>query len=415
MNSIALFHNGSLILRQRIRSPELSIGTSPGNDIVLAGGGVRDDRMVISRGPDGLWRAMIGEGGDPAVVEDLEEGTVFSIGPYSVELAGMEDGDAGHGAAPGPGEVRGDPREAVHGMVGDSAQLGLLRAQISRVAPLRAPVLVTGETGTGKELVARALHLASGRPVERFVAVNCGGLARTMFEDILFGHERGAFTGAASTHRGVFERASGGTLFLDEIGELPMEQQASLLRVLDTGVVSRLGSEREERVAFRLVSATNRSLKSMVATGTFRMDLYHRLCAVSLATPPLRDRPGDLEPMARRFLEDIAADLGPRELGADALGALVEHSWPGNARELRNVLYQAALACSGRTIRARHLRMERPDAPTKRVPFRLSRLEDDRIGEALSDHDGNIAAAARALGVPRTSLRDRVRRMGTAA
>jgi DNA-binding NtrC family response regulator len=301
------------------------------------------------------------------------------------------------------------------GIVGISTVTRLLRLEVARFARLLAPVLICGETGTGKELVARALHECSLRPRGPFVTVNCGALSESLLEDIFFGHERGAFTGAGDAHRGVFERANGGTLFLDEIGELPLAQQAALLRVLDDGRVRRLGSEREERVSVRVVAATNRDLPRMTVDGAFRLDLYHRLSALRILTPPLRDRPDDIEPLACHFLAAMAGEVGPRRLEEAALEKLRAHSLPGNARELRNALYRAAVTTAREAISVRDLDLEPPPTATRRTRrVRLSRLPDARIREVVALHPGNIAAAARELGVPRTTLRDRVHGCGLA-
>ena len=303
-----------------------------------------------------------------------------------------------------------DPRPDP-GIVGSSSPICLLRMELARLAPLNAPVLIVGESGTGKELVARGLHTCSNRADNRFVAVNCGALTETMFEDILFGHERGAFTGAGASHCGLFAQAHGGTLFLDEIGELPFSQQAALLRVLDTGIIRRIGAEREEKTDFRLVVATNRNLTEMIKDGTFRLDLYHRLATLKIVTPPLRDRPKDISLLARHFLAAMEDDVGRRELHRDAVNKLEDHSWPGNARELRNVLYRAAAFANGGTIHASNLDIEVPDKVVKLVAFRLDSVPDSRILETLAKYKGNVAAAARQYGVARTTLRDRVSRI----
>jgi DNA-binding NtrC family response regulator len=297
------------------------------------------------------------------------------------------------------------------GLVGDSSSMRLVRRDIARLARLRAPVLLTGETGTGKELAARALHDCSPRASGPFVAVNCGALTATLAEDALFGHERGAFTGAATVHRGAFERAGSGTLFLDEIGELGAHQQAALLRVLDDRRVTRIGGEAAAAVDFRLVAATNRDLPQMMAQERFRLDLFHRISALRIELPPLRDRPGDIEQLARLFLEAMADDVGARELDPEALGELGEHSWPGNARELRNALYRAAALSSHHMLGRADLQLERPARPPRPTRFRLEQVPDGRLEEIVTEHGGNVAAAARSLGVPRTTVRDRLRRI----
>jgi len=401
MTALTLYHNGSPLVRQRLRADRISIGSHPENDLILKGDGVCERHLVLSRGPEGQWTAAMGEGRDTA----LEEGTRLSLGSFCLELGG-----AGEEPAPPAGE---DPNHNPgNEMVGVSLDSEILRRHIERLAPLEGPVLVEGETGTGKELVARALHRLSGRPSDRFVAVNCGGLADTMFEDILFGHERGAFTGASAAHRGLFERADGGTLFLDELGELPSRQQAALLRVLDSGRFVRLGSERETEARFRLVAATNRDLPSMVRAGRFRSDLYHRLSALVIRTTPLRARLDDLEPMSRHFLACMRRELGEKSLGRCALDKLRTHTWPGNARELRNVLYRAAAMFESPLVEARHITFDLPESTRRVRGVRLAEIPDDHIAEIMEKNDNNITRTARQLGVPRSSLRDRLRKVG---
>jgi sigma-54-specific transcriptional regulator len=234
----------------------------------------------------------------------------------------------------------------------------LLRV-IQRLAPSQATVLITGETGTGKEIVARHLHDLSARATGPFLAVNCGAFSETLVESELFGHERGSFTGATASRPGWFEAANGGTLFLDEIGDLPPPVQVKLLRVLQEREVVRVGSRNAQSIDVRLVAATNVDLTEAVAAGRFREDLYYRLNVASIALPPLRDRPGDILPLARYFLDLYRHRLGLEraQLSCASERALLEHSWPGNIRELDNVMHRALLVFPGEEITASDLRL----------------------------------------------------------
>jgi sigma-54 dependent transcriptional regulator len=228
------------------------------------------------------------------------------------------------------------------------------------IGPSTANVLVTGETGTGKELIARHVHKLSPRADGPFVAVNCGAFSESLVESELFGHERGSFTGATVTRAGWFEAARGGTLFLDEIGDLPFAMQVKLLRVLQERQVVRLGSRIPVAIDVRVVAATNVNLEDAVAAGRFREDLYYRLQVATLHIPPLRERSGDILPLAQYFLEVYGGRLGLKDaaLSADALDVLVSgHSWPGNTRELENVIHHALLVCRGNVVRPEDLRL----------------------------------------------------------
>jgi DNA-binding NtrC family response regulator len=233
----------------------------------------------------------------------------------------------------------------IAGLIGESASMSEVFARIRKVAVTDATVLIRGESGTGKELVARAIHEHSPRKSAALVAVNCAAIPDGLLESELFGHERGAFTGAAAAHTGLIEAASGGTLFLDEIGELPPNAQARLLRVLQEGEVRRVGATRTRRVDVRLIAATHRDLPEMVRSGQFREDLYHRLRVLEIFVPALRERGSDVTLLAQHFLKRLALDLGKPEptLSAAALVQLGSHRWPGNVRELHNALERAMI------------------------------------------------------------------------
>jgi two-component system, NtrC family, response regulator AtoC len=302
-----------------------------------------------------------------------------------------------------------------------------LHALIERLAPVQLPVLITGETGTGKELAARALHERSPRRAARFAAVNCAALPEALFESELFGHERGAFSGAVTARAGILEDASGGTVFLDEIGEMPLAAQAKILRALETRQITRLGEVRERPIDIRLIAATNRDLAAEIRAGRFRADLYFRLDGASIRIPPLRERPAEIALLAQLFL-DQAGDASGRSrmrLSADALSALVGHRWPGNVRELKNLMDYLAATGEEPVIDASQL-AERlpgtaacPPVPPRRAPhsFRpladeLRELERDRIREALAVAEGNQTRAAALLRVPLRTFYDKVKMLG---
>jgi aliphatic sulfonates family ABC transporter substrate-binding protein len=262
-----------------------------------------------------------------------------------------------------------------------------LLERIERIAPSDAPVLVTGETGTGKELVARQVHALSARAALPFVAVNAGAFSESLAESELFGHEKGAFTGAQGAKAGWFEAAHGGTLFLDEIGDLPMQLQVKLLRVLQEGEVTRVGSRRPIPIDVRLVAATNVDLRAAIAAGQFRQDLFYRLKVSSLSLPPLRDRPGDIPALARHFLERYARKLGRSdiELGERAKECLLAHRWPGNIRELENAIHHALLVCPGSEIEPADLQLEHghPRAAATTRTEASAASEFDKLEQAL--------------------------------
>jgi two-component system nitrogen regulation response regulator GlnG len=325
---------------------------------------------------------------------------------------------------------------AFSAIIGDDAGLHAALARTALVAPTGTPVLVTGESGTGKELLARALHELGPNPSGAFVAVNCGALPRELAESELFGHERGAFTGAAARRAGWFEEASGGTLVLDEIGELPLDLQPKLLRVLESGRLRRVGGAGEIAVRVRVVAMTLRDLEGEVQRRTFRPDLYYRLAGICVRLPPLRERRGDIPGLAAHFLREIEPEVGARELEAIALATLSAADWPGNVRELRNVIRRAAILTSGRADRrigadalelppATPFRLADAGAEDGPAPVAAPASTDDaiRIGGrtfdeierevfswALRRNAGSRRRAARALDVARSTFCDKVRR-----
>jgi two-component system NtrC family response regulator len=300
-------------------------------------------------------------------------------------------------------------------ILGEDPKLVALLELAARVAPSDAAVLITGESGTGKELLAAALHAHSGRRERPFVQVNAGGLPTQLFESELFGHVRGAFTDARSDRKGRFELAQGGTIFLDEIGELEPAAQVKLLRVLQDRSFEPLGSSITRRVDVRVVSATNRDLGELIAAGSFREDLFYRLNLITLHLPPLRERRGDIELLARAFLESAAKTHGRPglALSAGALAALKARRWPGNIRELRQTIERAAIVASEDLLAASDLSPETGgSAATAPASGLLESLERTAIERALAAHRGNLTRVAAELGITRQALYRRLEKHG---
>jgi two-component system response regulator AtoC len=306
--------------------------------------------------------------------------------------------------------LRDEAERDVDNMVGSSPAMRKLYEAIRQVAPEKATALVVGETGTGKELVAHAIHQLSPRSEALFVAVNCAAIPAEMMESELFGHERGAFTGAIKERIGKFELADGGTLFLDEVTEMPIALQAKLLRALQEGTIERLGGRRPIAVDLRIVAATNRDPQQAVRDGLLREDLYYRLNVFRLDLPPLRERIEDIPTLAQHFVARRGLELAP-----GVLDILVAYSWPGNVRELENVLERAAIVCGGHTITAAHLPADISASPvasssasiapdTFSIPQATEALERQMIAAALRETGGNKSKAARLLDISERSL-----------
>lgn len=295
------------------------------------------------------------------------------------------------------------------GMVGRSAVMMELFDMIRRLAPHARAVLVTGETGVGKELVAKALHALGPRKDKRFIAVNCSAVVETLFESELFGHARGAFTGATDQKQGIFEAAHGGTMFLDEVGELPVSVQGKLLRVLETGELQRVGSLETKIVDVRVIAATNRNLENDVRKGTFRSDLYYRLNVIDLRIPPLRERTEDVPYLTAAFVRRYATAFSKPITGLTpaAERLLSEAEWPGNVRQLRNAIERACMLCEGHLISDRDIATAigaRSGSPSEVVAPPPIPPSKEEVGQALSDTAGNKALAAKRLGISRRAL-----------
>lgn len=399
----------------------LVIGTAPGSDVVLADPAVSARHGQVHRigntwmftdlgSTNGVWI-----GGARVAAAALAPGVTLTLGRTRVECV--------------PESVAVDPVVAPS-LVGASPVMDRVRAAIARFAPAPYPVLVEGESGVGKELVAREIHRLGLNREGPLVTVNCAAIAPDVIESELFGHERGAFTGAVGRRRGLFEEAHGGTLFLDEIGDLPLALQVKLLRVLETGELRRVGGEQTIRARPRVVSATLRDLRSMVAAGSFREDLFFRLADFRVTVPPLRERQGDIPALVAALLQRIGAETGRHcRIEERAVGRMVLHPWSGNVRELLMVLKRAVFLCDGEVIGLRELRFEataravtprvRTEPPPPMPPSLPGRWpEQVTPGDLPALHrwcEGNLSRMAAITGLARSTLRERIRRHGTYA
>jgi DNA-binding NtrC family response regulator len=307
-------------------------------------------------------------------------------------------------------------RSSFHGMIGEASSMKRVFDLVSRLSNAREPVLIMGESGSGKELVAQALHERSARKNKPYLALNCGALSSGLIEGELFGYMKGSFTGAAGDKMGAFEATDGGTLFLDEIGELPLELQPKLLRVLESSCVRRIGGTREVPIDTRVIAATHRNLEDLVAINEFREDLFHRLFVLSISIPPLRDRVEDVLPLVRHFLASQAPER-KLKLDKSAEAALASYSWPGNIRELRNVIVRAILMTDGEVIREDDLSFSKDafSKSNKDARGAVRQLESDereKMIRVLEETDGNRSEAARVLGLSKSTFHDRLKRYG---
>jgi transcriptional regulator with PAS, ATPase and Fis domain len=298
------------------------------------------------------------------------------------------------------------------GLVGRSAPFNRVLAALQRVAPSMLPVLLLGESGTGKELFARAVHENSARATGPFVVVDCSGLTETLFESELFGHEKGAFTGATSRKPGLVDTAQGGTLFLDEIGDVPLAMQVKLLRLIESGTYRRVGSVETQHANFRLVAATHKSLEHMMARGEFRQDLYYRISAFPIVLPPLRDRPDDIALLVQSFLRRAGAGKRTLTIDADALAQLQRRTWPGNIRELRNVLERASLFADDGVIRVEQLLAAPVEQGT--APGLPVRGDSVSLAELHASFGGTRKELAAYLGLSERTLYRRLKALGIA-
>ena len=386
-----------------------SVGTARDNTLVLDDPYVSKHHCLLLRRDRELW------------IEDQESRNGTWVNSVRVHRCQLQEN-----ARIGLGRtllhlVRDGEADPAFGIIGRSPAICRVLEQIVRLGVSDQPVLVTGETGTGKELVARALHECSPSRLGPFEALNCAAIPRELAEAELFGHTQGAFTGATRERRGAFERASGGTLFLDEIGEMPLELQPKLLRVLEEREVQRIGDEQRRPVRFRLLAATHRDLLAEAGRECFRVDLYHRLAVGLLELPPLRERPDDIPMLVRHFLQQSETDLR-LEVDEEAMALLQQHPWRGNVRELRNTLQRAALTLGqrGRLCAADLRQMLQPQAAgaagaapglVQCLGRRFEEIRRDIYLLNLRASGGNRTAAAAALGIPKSTFFDQMREM----
>ena len=397
-----------------IEGPSATIGRSRTSDVQLDDPSVSALHAEVRVGAPFIELVDLGShngtflNGRRVMHVTLQAGDEIRVGNCVLELLSVEDID-----------VELYPDDHFGDVLGHSRIMRELFARLAELAPTPLDILVTGETGTGKEVVARSLHDASPRGSGPFIVLNCGCLPPTLTESALFGHVRGAFTGATRDQLGAFEEADGGTIFVDEVGELPLEQQVKLLRVLDRREYSRVGEHRMRSLDLRVIAATHRDLRKLVEAGTFREDLYYRLVRARVELPPLRARGEDIEVLAREFLARTAEDM---TLDDSARAALREHQWPGNVRELRSVIEQAAFTAKGKTISRKNLELQesREKATKFEEALRLYRsyrevhqaIDRWLLPKVMDECGGVITRAAKYLGMTPKGLRNRLKRLG---
>ena len=405
----------------------MTIGKASTNDLVLADDTVSRNHCELHRTAGGIQVKDLGSTNgtriDGTRVQDavLTAGSVLRVGEVEIALR----------PAPQRVEVLPSAKEAFGGALGRALSMRTIFGVLERIAPTDATVLLEGETGTGKDVLARAIAAASPRANKPFVVVDCGAVSYSLIESELFGHERGAFTGAVAARQGAFELAEGGTLFLDEIGELPLDVQPKLLRVLETREFRRVGGNKTQQANVRVVAATKRNLLREVQAGKFREDLYFRLAVVPVTVPPLRNRREDIPLLAEHILDitsaaDAKAGGAARRLGPEAVEGLMAHDWPGNVRELRNVLERAVYLAraSGTSELGLVLLPTGPSAVDGSFQFEAGKsyrdtrarfeldFEKRYVKWLLGRHGGNVSAAARDAKMDRKHLHDMAKKHG---
>jgi transcriptional regulator with AAA-type ATPase domain len=409
---VVVFWDGGSASHPLLPGAELSVGRSDECDIVVADDSVSRRHAVVRGGPPPTIEDLGSANGTSVADQTLAAWAPAALLPSTVVELGdallvVRHQEAAPPSPPSEAPPRFDPPMArVHELV-------------ALVAPSALPVILLGETGVGKGVMADAIHRASSHAAGPFVRVNCAAFAETLLESELFGHERGAFTGAVQAKAGLLEAASGGTLLLDEVGDMPPSTQAKLLHALEHKEVLRVGALRPRPVDVRFIAATNRDLNAWVHDGRFRQDLFFRLSGVTLTIPPLRERPSEIPALARRFVREACAQMGrpPAGITEAAETLLARYEWPGNVRELRSAMLRAALFAQGERIGVEHFEIAAagPSAPVAgALRGEVRELERRRIVEALARSGGNLSGAARSLGIARGTLRSRMRELDVA-
>lgn len=419
MATLHFFREDREVLRYPVTGSRLRVGRHPANDLTLPDEEISRFHFILEKRQGIFWIIDQSRNGTTLNGKKIKEAAVrpqdkLGIGPWTVVMVFEDEAAWSDGETVAQGRVS-DRTASFCGMLGDSESMKGVFEKIRKAAPTPATVLILGETGAGKELAARAVHDLSPRVRRPFVPINCGAISPQLIESELFGHEKGAFTGALNRHQGAFEQAQGGTLFLDEIGELPLELQPKLLRVLENRRFRRVGGVQEIEADVRVVAATHRSLSSQVRQGKFREDLFFRLYTVPVALPALRERKEDIPLLAAHFLQVLQSGAGglpssAKTLSSEAIEQLSEHPWRGNVRELKNVLTRSLLFAREEVIGPDDILFLCAEEVVSRPSLELA--ERDAIINVLRQNDWNKKRTAEALGIAKSTLFQKIRDYG---
>lgn len=422
MLEISLHRDGKLLLRRPAGNTSITIGRAPDNSISLSDPEISRHHCKIDPLNNALLIKDTSKNGTAINGRFVKEAKVkpgdnLAIGPWTLSVEEVNESGSHETVISGRtgaklGQSRLPSRNSKLGtLIGPSRTMREVFALMERVGPTDATVCITGESGTGKELVAHELHHLSPRKRHPFVALNCGAVPESIVESQLFGHERGAFTGAVERMPGLFEQAKGGTIFLDEIGEMPLDLQTRLLRVIESKTLRRVGGHDEITVDARILCATNRDLKRMVTEGRFREDLFFRIFVVPIKIAPLRERPEDIPALVDHFISQFPGIGRQRCLTADALDALKGQAWPGNIRELKNTIERTLIFAENDRIAAKDLKFE-TIAKSKAIDGDWQSRERDILTSAIAECGNNLSKAAKKLGISRTTIQTKVKLYG---